>query len=88
MIVGVMRHLVSGGDNLPDKAGMLRDPFTDDKKSRFPVMGGQQLEDAWCILRVRTVINRQPDFPLRGVETPVQPYQPLRMRRKEMITQQ
>ena len=88
MRVRVVRHLVPGGSDRPDKSGVDPGVFADDKERRARPVCGQQLENARGVFRVRTVINGQPDFPPRGREAPMHAHQSLRPGGEHVIGQQ
>ncbi len=88
MRVGVMRHLVSGRGNRANEPGMGRGFFADHKKCRARLMGGQQFQDARRVLRIGTIVDRQPHLAPRSCKPPVRAHQALRLRDEYVIGQQ
>jgi hypothetical protein len=85
MRVRVMSDLVSAPNYLPHQMRQTGGAFSHDEERRARVTPVQQVENAGRILRVGTVVNREPDSRARRGETGEHANESLRGRRKQRV---
>jgi hypothetical protein len=74
---GVVRDLVTGGADRFQFRSESRRAFADYKKGRSRFEAAQNFQEAGRVYRVRPVVDREPDFALRGLEMGHDPAPPL-----------
>ena len=65
----MMLDLMSGGQNRCHQFRMPGGPASDQEESRARVVLGEQFEQAWCVGRIRSIVDRQPNLAARGGKT-------------------
>ena len=77
---GVVRDLVTGGADRFQFRSESRRAFADHEKGRSRFEAAQNFQEAGRVHRVRPVVDREPDFALRGLEMGHDPAPPLAVR--------
>src|SRR4051812_20339568 len=88
MRMSMVSHFMSGLIGRLDQGGMSPGTFTNHKERNFCLVFGQQLENARRVVRIWSVVDRQPDLPLRGRKITTRANESLRARDEQMIGQQ
>jgi hypothetical protein len=81
----MMRNLMTTPPNLIDQMRPARNPLPHYEESSSCAMAFQKIENSRSIFGVRTIIHRQPDFLLIGLEGGDNPAKPLARRHKQMV---
>jgi hypothetical protein len=88
MRVGVMADLMTGRRDRPDELRMARRTFADHKKRRPRTVRRQQRQDARGVLRVRAIVNGQPNLFLPGAKAPLHADNPPGVGHEKMVPDQ